>query len=143
MEQQQPRGLRNHNPLNIRHNPANKWQGMSPVQDDTQFVHFNSDEWGLRAAFVILRNWFTEAKRHRKILRVRDIVSRWAPANDGNNIDAYVAQVCQRGFIQETEQLQFTNENTMCRLVYAMAFVECGKEVSFGLICNAYAMAKH
>jgi len=48
-----PRGIRNNNPLNIRKS-ADKWQGLSTLQEDKEFFQFETIEWGWRAAFVIL-----------------------------------------------------------------------------------------
>ena len=43
------RGLRNNNPLNIRHS-ADKWEGTRIVQTDKSFVQFTSMAYGYRAA---------------------------------------------------------------------------------------------
>ena len=39
------RGIRNNNPLNIRHS-ADKWQGASETQTDKSFVQFKSMAYG-------------------------------------------------------------------------------------------------
>ena len=54
--QVQTRGIRNNNPLNIRHS-TNKWQGMAPSQSDRAFVQFTARKYGYRAAFVLIRNY--------------------------------------------------------------------------------------
>ncbi len=36
-----PRGIRNHNPLNIRRS-KDQWKGMAEVQNDRAFVQFKS-----------------------------------------------------------------------------------------------------
>jgi len=143
MAQHLPRGLRNHNPLNIRHNPANEWQGMSRTQNDSSFVTFTSNEWGYRAAFVILRNWLAEAHRKRKKMCVRDIIARWAPTSDGNNVEAYTSRVLDRAVIKADEPISFTNQNQICRLLWAMAEVENGCLCSFGEVNNGYGLAKN
>ena len=48
-----PRGLRNNNPLNIRHS-ASRWQGARVEQTDKAFVQFTSLAMGYRAAWRIL-----------------------------------------------------------------------------------------
>ena len=60
------RGIRNNNPLNIRRNPANQWQGLRPVQADKLFCQFKAMKWGLRA-----------------------------PPSE-NNTSGYITQACQR-----------------------------------------------
>ena len=44
------RGLRNNNPLNIRHS-KDKWQGTATTQTDTAFVQLKSMAYGYRAAW--------------------------------------------------------------------------------------------
>lgn len=131
-----PRGLRNHNPLNIRHS-KDMWQGMADTQTDKEFVQFKADVYGLRAAFVIVHNYI----RKYRLTSVEQIVARWAPASE-NNVSAYVDAVYKFSFIPPGTIIKWQDENTVCRLLWAMARVECGREVSFGLVCNAYAMAK-
>ncbi|KHT64553.1 hypothetical protein RJ45_05825, partial [Photobacterium gaetbulicola] len=43
-----PRGIRNHNPLNIEYSKHNNWRGQ--VSSDGRFVIFEDDKWGFRAA---------------------------------------------------------------------------------------------
>ena len=114
-----PRGIRNNNPLNIRRNPANKWQGQRPVQTDPAFVQFLSDEWGFRAAAVILRNY-----RRKGICTVRQIISRWAPPSE-NRTARYISTVCQKtGFQPDTVIEGRVKEGLLLR---AMALVETGR----------------
>jgi hypothetical protein len=51
-----PRGIRNNNPLNIRLNPDNAWQGKVPPKhnSDGAFEQFEDPIMGLRAAAVLL-----------------------------------------------------------------------------------------
>ena len=59
-----PRGMRNNNPLNIRHS-ASRWQGVRAEQTDTAFVQFVSMAMGYRAAWRTLETYHKrfEAKR--------------------------------------------------------------------------------
>ena len=41
-----PRGIRNHNPLNIRRTSKDQWKGLSKAQTDRAFVQFETLEWG-------------------------------------------------------------------------------------------------
>ena len=83
-----PRGIRNHNPLNIRRS-KDLWKGMAEVQTDRAFVQFKSLEWGWRAAFCLLTRTYYH-KYH--LCTIRDIVTRWAPPNE-NNTQAYIENV--------------------------------------------------
>lgn len=130
-----PRGIRNNNPLNIR--KGNNWLGERPNQTDQAFEEFTSLEFGLRAGFIIIRNYM--AKRT-PLNTITKIISRWAPTNE-NNTAAYIKEVARRSGLTPDEPLKYAEKNKMCRIVQAMCWVECGQEVSFGRIENAYALA--
>lgn len=129
-----PRGIRNNNPLNIR--IGNTWLGERNNPIDPAFEEFVSLEYGLRAAFCILRRYI---RRYHKNT-VPDIVSTWAPASE-NNTQRYIDIVCQRSGISPTQQIRFEDETTMCMLVEAMAFVECGQPIDGKKIELGYKMA--
>ena len=135
MAAQQPRGLRNNNPLNIR--KGNEWQGERHPQTDPDFEEFKNLEDGFRAAFVLIRNYI---RRRPPINTPRLIIQRWAPAKE-NPTNHYLQYVCKRAALQPDESLTFDQKNKICCLVWAMAEFECGCEFSFGRIENAYAMA--
>ena len=84
-----PRGIRNHNPLNIRRS-KDQWQGMAEAQTDRAFVQFKSLEWGWRAAFYLLTRTYYHKYR---LYTIRGIISRWAPPQDNNDTRAYIANV--------------------------------------------------
>lgn len=79
------RGVRNHNPGNIRHAPGTKWQGAAPIQADREFVTFISAEMGVRA---LVRTLMTYHKQH-GLVSVRGIINRWAPPNGRANGRSY------------------------------------------------------
>ena len=135
MQKQLPRGLRNNNPLNIRIS-GTPWQGKVSPNTDGAFEQFTSLEFGVRAALVNIRTYI---KRDR-IDTVQAIISRWAPCSDGNNVKAYIDVVCNRSRLTASERLQYDDKNKLCRLVWAMAFVECGQKISFGRVENAWAL---
>ena len=80
------RGQRNHNPLNIRRSDRTRWMGQKARQTDREFVQFQSDLFGLRAAFRILRTYLCLYG----LCTLRQVICRWAPPEDGNNTDAYI-----------------------------------------------------
>ncbi len=88
-----PRGLRNNNPLNIRHS-ASRWQGARAEQTDKAFVQFTSMTMGYRAAWRILETYFNHFEREQQPFTPRNIIFRWAPPNE-NNSEAYLRSVCQ------------------------------------------------
>lgn len=128
------RGLRNNNPLNIRHNRNNRWQGVYEIQTDAEFVRFASMQFGIRAAFIIIRNYIRQGHKD-----VASIVSRWAPSSE-NNTDAYIRHVCEMSGLSPFQELHFEDKDTMVALVDAMIRVECGKPVAKLDIEKGYAM---
>lgn len=88
-----PRGLRNNNPLNIRHS-ASRWQGVRAEQTDKAFVQFTSITMGYRAAWRILETYYKHFEAQHKPFTPRNIIYRWAPPNE-NDSEAYLRRVCQ------------------------------------------------
>lgn len=87
----QPRGIRNNNPGNIRHG-AN-WQGLNPngKEIDPYFCVFNTPVAGIRALAKVLINY----KKLYGLNTVRQIISRYAPPNE-NQTTAYVQSVAKQ-----------------------------------------------
>lgn len=133
-EQRLPRGIRNNNPLNLRITNT-PWQGKKTPNTDGVFEQFESLEMGIRAAMVNIRTMI----RRDRLDTIEKLIPRWAPASDGNNENSYIFYVCKKSGIGQTERLVITNKNQICRLVWAMAFVENGQEISFGRVENAWA----
>ena len=113
---QQPRGIRNNNPLNIR--KGGKWQGLAPEQD-AAFCTFKTMEWGVRAAVKILRSYSRKG-----IHTIRDIIQTWAPPIE-NDTNSYIQIVCSRTGYKPTFIINVYDENQVVALLLAMAFVEC------------------
>lgn len=129
-----PRGIRNNNPLNIR--VGNVWLGEVKNPTDPHFEQFNSMEYGLRAGFVLLRRYI----RHYKRQTIEDIISSWAPSNE-NNTKTYIDTVVKVSGIPSNRILNYSDKETMCKLVDAMCFVENGKHVSMEKITKGYDLA--
>ncbi|MFI3241771.1 MAG: structural protein [Alphaproteobacteria bacterium] len=87
----QPRGIRNNNPGNIRHG-AN-WIGLEPNSKelDKSFCVFKSPVYGIRALAKVLLNY----QRLYKINTIRGIINRYAPPNE-NNTDSYINAVANQ-----------------------------------------------
>ena len=137
-----PRGLRNHNPLNIRKGDQ-LWKGQTG--NDGTFCIFLENKWGYRAAFRILNTYNT--KYH--IYSVRQIISRWAPESDGNNTRGYIQRVCEIACLRETDIIVADTQDVVQQenvkfLVQAMACVEngCGEScISMKEIDEGYKLA--
>lgn len=114
------RGIRNHNPLNIRRNGI-KWKGLCSVQTDPSFFQFISDEYGFRAAFRILRTYSTRFQ-----LTIWNVIVTWAPPNE-NDTENYVKFVSVYLGIHYRDKIDLSDKSLMCDLVRAMAKMETGK----------------
>lgn len=133
-----PRGIRNNNPLNIR--KGNNWQGERTVQSDKAFEEFVSIEYGIRAAFIILRNYMTGyGGRQKPRNTVRKIIARWAPPIE-NATDKYTLFVADAMGIHPDTAFKFTDRQRMITMVDAMIQVECGQRVTRDTIASAYDM---
>ena len=98
-----PRGLRNNNPLNIRHS-ASRWQGARAEQTDKSFVQFTSMTMGYRAAWRILETYYKHFEAQHKPFTPRNIIYRWAPP-DENDSEAYLRTVCRLANLAGNEAL--------------------------------------
>ena len=122
-ENKTPRGLRNHNPLNIKRDAHTRWIGTSSIQLDKTFLQFINSEYGWRAAFIILRKYFYRYGLN----TIADIVSKWAPGGE-NNTEAYIAAVCRHTGLSAGQDLGSPHANIgrWLSVAYAMAIVENG-----------------
>ncbi len=112
----EPRGIRNKNPLNIRH--GDQWQGMADVQTDKAFVQFTDHRFGYRAAARVVDNY-----RKRGVKTLAQIVATWAPTNE-NDTGAYIASVAAKTGLEPD---QVINRENYPALFAAMTVHENGK----------------
>ena len=84
-----PRGIRNHNPGNIK--LGTDWDGLADEQSDEVFCVFKEPVWGIRALMRILLVYRFSHKKY----NIEDIIARWAPPSE-NDTDAYIKFVCER-----------------------------------------------
>ena len=121
------KGIRNNNPLNIRRGKQ-LWKGETPSDSPSKgsgegaFCKFSSMEWGLRAAFCLLRTY--RDKYH--LCCIADIIRRWAPPSE-NDTETYIRNVCSWTGFGGHQRL---TENDWPRLLQAMARMETGIEIS-------------
>ena len=139
MEKKEPRGMRNNNPLNIRYVEKNRWQGRVAAKNkkDTEFEEFIALYWGFRAAFILIFNYMNKYRRN----TINDIISTWAPAQDGNATGWYIEEVADRIGISSDSDINFKDGQLMMQLVQEMARVECGKFFELPVIAHGYYLA--
>ena len=140
------RGIRNNNPLNIRHS-ADRWQGVRKEQTDKAFVQFESMAYGYRAAWKTLQSYYNRFCRQGQAFTVRNIISRWAPPKE-NDTEAYIRTVLQITGLGGKENLlppdNVDSYDRLAKLISAMTCVECGiplQHVDNEAIFQGYRMA--
>ena len=116
-----PRGLRNNNPGNIRHN-SDVFQGEINPSRDKEFKQFKNMAYGYRAMYKILSNYYNKYQLN----TIRKMISRWAPENE-NNTTAYISLVSSYSGIGPDDLISFDREQ-MIRIVAGMSRVENGIE---------------
>lgn len=119
-----PRGYRNNNPLNIRYNAANNWQGKVLPNTDGAFEQFETMEHGYRAALYLIRKYI----RNYGLQTVADLISRWAP-NTENNTAGYISRVCKTTGLEPATVITADDRDKIEDITYAMAIVENGATI--------------
>lgn len=126
----QPRGFRNNNPLNIR--KGSNWKGLSLVQNDKSFCRFISMRFGLRAGMYLLLRYYN--KYH--LLTLFAIITRWAPRSE-NDTWSYCRRVAKELGIPVKQicvkDLDLNNWNNLYNLISAMILVENGKHLDINV----------
>lgn len=131
-----PRGIRNNNPLNIR--KGNNWKGERQHQSDPSFEEFETIQMGLRAGFIILRNYQrTSMAPKLRANTIRKIINRWAPASENDTLK-YIKLVAKRSGLNPDELIAYRDKPRMLAVVEAMCFVECGQAIDKDIISSAY-----
>ena len=124
-----PRGLRNNNPLNIRHGQS-QWQGRTEAQTDREFVCFMTMGMGYRAAWKILQTYYETFVKQQKTFCLYNIIHRWAPPEDNNDTSAYLHQVIkltgQAGMQPLPEPRTEAGYKALLPIIVAMTCVENG-----------------
>ena len=90
-------GQKNNNPLNIRFNTANNWNGQ--IGQNKGFCVFSEKKFGIRTGFKLLKNYNANGYN-----TIEKILHRFAPTTE-NNTESYINYVCkQTGFKGRREQ---------------------------------------
>ena len=140
------RGIRNNNPLNIRHS-ADQWQGARAEQTDKAFVQFENMAYGYRAAWKTLESYWKYFHRTKQPFNVKTIISRWAPPSE-NDTQAYIRTVLRLSGLGGNENLPQPSRGgdipRPARLLAAMTTVDCGipyKDVDTEAIRRGFELA--
>lgn len=118
-----PRGIRCNNPGNIRHNKANKWQGVSAKQSDKDFVMFESPIWGIRAIARLLIRYHDDYDCN----TVFALISRWAPPSE-NNTRKYAETVAKALGVSAHLPINVQKYEILKPIVKAIIRVENGQQ---------------
>ncbi len=137
-----PRGIRNNNPGNLRPLHKDLWRGEippdtggtpDPNDEMGSYSRFSSPEFGLRALIRDCRK-----KRRRGLVSIRKIKAAFAPAADGNDVEAYSASVARivstllGSTITPDSPLPPDERAFRVALAKATVRVECGDPTPFG-----------
>ena len=108
------RGVRNNNPFNIRYSKINRWKGLAG--SDGSFCVFEDMKYGIRAGGVLLRNYLKNGNN-----TIEKIITKFAPAADGNNTAEYIKHVAQMSGINQTAVL---SESDLWTVARPMMYIE-------------------
>ena len=143
------RGMRNNNPLNIRHT-ASRWQGARKEQTDKAFVQFISMAMGYRAAWRTLETYHKRFEAKRMAFTPRNIIYRWAPPEE-NDSEAYLRTVCRLAnlagnapLVRPSRAHDRMDREKLINLLAAMTCVENGvkmEEVDMTAVREGYRQA--
>lgn len=128
------RGLRNCNPGNIRIN-EDKFQGEIVPSQDSAFKQFKNMAYGYRAIFKILGTYYNNYK----LQTIRQIISRWAPANE-NHTENYIKAVSDVAGISPDDPININNREMMIRIVSGISRVENGCEADMADIIAGWEL---
>ena len=125
------RGIRNNNPLNIRHGKS-RWEGRTRVQTDAEFVTFKSMAYGYRAAWKLMETYRLRLMQAGKSYTLENIIHRWAPPEDNNDTRAYLRTVIRLLDYKVAGRQPLPSptcregHRVFARILMAMTCVECG-----------------
>ena len=129
-----PRGIRNHNPGNIRLSDT-RWQGQKSFQIDPDFIEFESPVYGLRALMRLLLTYHVKYG----LDTVESLINRYAPPVE-NATDAYIHQVCRALKVARRSVIDVTRSDVMQAVARAIVRHENGSPPA-GYPANWYSPA--
>ena len=124
------RGLRNNNPLNIRHS-KDIFQGEINGNDKS-FKTFSSLPYGYRAAFVTLATYLSRGWN-----TIDKIISVWAPPSE-NDTESYISKVEKWSGVPRNKKLTAEDGPEYIMIVAAMSFVENGQNANISAVKEGF-----
>ena len=115
------RGLRDNNPGNLRPG-AQKWLGE--IAPDSGYCCFDMPEHGIRA---MAKNVLAYQTKH-GLSTIRGIITRYAPAVDSNDTEAYIAAVASDAGLGADATLDLNDASVLSSLVLAIIRHENGSD---------------
>jgi hypothetical protein len=116
-----PRGIRNNNPGNLRYLKDWGWPGVVGV-DSAKFAIFSTPEDGLAEFIRQLRR-----DQKRGLLSFAQLLPKYAPADDNNDVPAYILRVSEMTGIPADRPLNLNEPNELMRVMKAFTRHEQGK----------------
>lgn len=107
-----PRGIRNHNPGNVRWDGVTKWQHQVGA-DELGYMIFDGPEWGIRAG---IRDLLTGFRRDQEDT-IREIITEWAPPSE-NDTESYISSVSQRTGWEPDDQIAAVGQDPSPERLY-------------------------
>lgn len=115
-----PRGIRNNNPGNL--NFANQSGATKEGGEGGRFAVFESMEHGVAALYKQLQIYFKKG-----VNTLSSIVKTYAPASDGNNVDAYISALSAATGKGANDAIDAGDTSTIARLMQGIVDHENGK----------------
>lgn len=115
-------GISRCNPLNLKYDPAIKWQGLAVPPNEGVFFVFDTAIYGIRAG---ARTIIAYQDKH-GCKTVTDFITRWAPPSDSNPTAAYIAFVASFMEVTPTTEINVHEYATLLPMIQAMIQQENG-----------------
>ena len=127
-----PRGIRDNNPGNLRPG-ITPWLGE--IAPDGGYCRFIDPEHGIRALCKTLLAYQTK----HGLNTIRGIITRWAPAADNNDTEAYIRTVSGDAGIAADNQLDLNDASVLSSLAMAIIQHENGVQPYSALVIERAA----
>jgi hypothetical protein len=115
-----PRGIRNNNPGNL--NFAGQAGAIKEGGENGRFAVFESMRDGISALYKQIQLYFS-----RGVNTIESVVNKYAPADDNNNVQAYIKQLVGTTGKQADEKLSGEDTETVFKLIRGIINHENGK----------------
>lgn len=115
-----PRGIRNNNPGNL--NFAGQTGATKEGGENGRFAVFESMRDGISALYKQIQLYFS-----RGVNTIESVVNKYAPADDNNNVQAYIKQLVGATGKQADEKLSGEDTETVFKLIRGIINHENGK----------------